>query len=152
MTYLLKSLGNPGNRRELFDRLARLDPEQPPRWGRLTAPRMLAHLCDQMRLALLQEASAHARGPGSYPVIRELSLYLLPWPRAKIQGPPEAFDADPAEWSEDMATLRELVDAFLRRGADEAWPDHPHFGRMSQRSWSVFCYRHFDHHLRQFGV
>lgn len=29
---------------------------------------------------------------------------------------------------------------------------HPSFGRMRPKDWDVLQYRHFDHHLRQFGV
>jgi hypothetical protein len=29
---------------------------------------------------------------------------------------------------------------------------HPMFGRMSGRLWSQLTYRHFDHHLTQFGA
>ena len=152
MTYLLRTVNRPSHRRELFDRLACLDAEQPPLWGRLTAPRMLAHLCDQMRMPFRDQPSAPIPGPARYPVLRELFLYLLPWPKSKIQGPPEAFHADPAAWSEDLATLNELVVGFVNLSSDRLWPDHPHFGRMNRRAWGVFCYRHLDHHLRQFGV
>ncbi len=29
---------------------------------------------------------------------------------------------------------------------------HPFFGSMTRSSWGVLGYKHFDHHLRQFGV
>jgi hypothetical protein len=147
----MRTLNNPAHRRELFDRLERLDPEQPARWGRLTAPRMLAHLCDQMRMPFSDQPSAPVPGPTRYPVLRELFLYVLPWPKGKVQAPPGAFETDPADWSEDLATLGRRVDRYLGLEPDRGWPDHPHFGRMSRRAWGTFCYKHFDHHLRQFG-
>lgn len=147
----MRTLNNPEHRRELLDRLAGLDPAQPPRWGSLTPPRMLAHLCDQMRMPLRHESSPPVRAPTRYPVLRELFLYVLPWPKGKVQAPPGAFDADPAGWSENLATLSGMVDEYVSLDPDREWPDHPHFGRMNRRAWGAFCHKHFDHHLRQFG-
>ena len=48
MSYFMRTIQNPKHLKELFDRLARLDSAEPPLWGRLTAPKVLAHLCDQM--------------------------------------------------------------------------------------------------------
>jgi hypothetical protein len=113
---------------------------------------MLVHLCDQMRMALGEHQCAPIPGPGRYPVLRELFLYFLPWPKGRIQSPPEAFVTTPGEWDAGLATLNDLVERFVtERPRDNAWPDHPHFGRMSRRAWGVFSHRHFDHHLRQFG-
>lgn len=152
MLYLLRTIDNPSHRTELCDRLARLDPAQPPLWGRLTAPRMLVHLCDQMRMPFNDNPSGPLPGPPRVPVLREAFLYFLPWPRGTVQGPPEAFVTEPGNWSSDLETLRELVDQFVNASPRRQWPLHPNWGRLSRRQWGVFCYRHFDHHLRQFGV
>jgi hypothetical protein len=85
-------------------------------------------------------------------ILKHLVLYVLPWPKGIIQGPPEAFLTEPGNWADDLAALRELVDRFLNAPPQRSWPAHPNFGRMSRRAWGVFCYRHFDHHLRQFGA
>ena len=152
MSYFLRTIDNPSHRKELFDRLVRLDPAKAPLWGRLTAPSMLVHLCDQMRMPFNDDPSGPIPGPPRYPVLRQLVLYLLPWPKDRIKGPPEAFRTTPGDWADDLATLKELVEDFVDAPPDRQWPDHPNFGRLSRREWGFFCYRHFDHHLRQFGV
>ena len=43
-------------------------------------------------------------------VLRQLILYFLPWPKGTIQGPPEAFHTEPGNWSDDLATLKKLVE------------------------------------------
>jgi hypothetical protein len=113
---------------------------------------MVVHLIDQMRMT--QPDARWTRMPGilRYPGIKHAVLYWLPWPRARIQGPPEAFVTKPTDWDADLATLEALVVEFLERGPGGRWPDHSYFGTMTGRQWGVFCYRHFDHHLRQFGV
>ena len=50
-----------------------------------------------------------------------------------------------------MFDLIALVERFAARDPSSAWPEHALFGRMRGSEWSFFCYKHFDHHLRQFG-
>jgi len=86
----------------------------------MNAPRMLVHLSDQMRHTLGDATTRPRPGPLQWPIIRELVMYWLPWPRGRVEGPPEAFVTQPTAWSE-----------------------HPIYGRMTKRSWGHFCYRHF---------
>ena len=138
-------------RREIQDRLRSLRPDSPRRWGRMTAPRMVAHLGDQMRHTLGDTSCRPRRSLLRLPLLRYAAIYLLPWPRGRIQGPPDAFSTPPAEWESDIATLEALLERFAARDPHGSWPPHAMFGPMSGRDWGVFCYKHFDHHLRQFG-
>jgi len=113
---------------------------------------MLAHLCDQMHLPFNDNPSGPLPGPPRVPVLREAALYFLPWPKGKIQGPPEAFVSPPGTWSDDLAKLENLVDQFLTTDPRHPLALHPNWGRLSRREWGVFFYRHLDHHLKQFGV
>ena len=151
MLFLLHSIDNARDRQNLFDRLGRLDPSRAPRWGRLSAPQMLVHLCDQMRMPFNDHPSGPLFGPPRVPVLWEAFLYVLPWPKG-VPGPREAFVTEPGVWADDLETLRRLVDEFLNADPERPWPVHPNWGRLSRRQWGVFCYRHFDHHLKQFGV
>jgi hypothetical protein len=48
--------------------------------------------------------------------------------------------------------LRHLLHAAAARGAAAEWATHPAFGAISGKDYGTLIYRHFDHHLRQFGV
>jgi hypothetical protein len=115
---------------------------------------MVTHLGDQMRLTLGDASWSPVRreSPWRYPGIKQVVLYVLPWPKGGIQGPSEAFATQPTDWAVDVAALETLVARFVARGPIGRWPAHPFFGPLSGRQWGVFCYRHFDHHLMQFGV
>jgi hypothetical protein len=152
MSHFLRTILNPLHRKEILERFERLDSAHAPRWGRMTAPHMLVHLCDQMRMPFNDKPSGRIPGVPTNRILKHLVLYVLPWPKGIIQGPPEAFLTEPGNWADDLAALRELVDRFVNAPPQRSWPDHPNFGRMSRRAWGVFCYRHFDHHLRQFGA
>jgi hypothetical protein len=136
----------------LFARLGAVRPEEPARWGQMTAPQMLAHLGDMMRLTLGDEPCCRMQSRLRYPGLKQAALYVLPWPKGRVQGPREAFVTRPTSWSVDVAALEALVVRFIARGPGGTWPEHPLFGPLTGPEWGVFSYRHFDHHLRQFGA
>ena len=139
-------------RTDVLARLEGVHPEARPRWGRMSAPQMVVHLGDQMRMTLGTARWTRMPGFVRYPGYKQAALYWLPWPKGGIQGPPEAFLTAPTDWDTDRAALVQLVERLAVRGPEGSWPDHSHFGSLSGRQWGVFCYRHFDHHLRQFGA
>lgn len=146
------SLFDSAGRREIVSRLGRLHPNSVRRWGRMTAPQMIAHLTDQMTHTLGDVPVAARPGPLRWPVVRFLSIYWVRWPRGRVHGPPEAYVTEPQEWSADLQRVVGLVERFARRDPEADWPDHALFGPMTGEDWGVFCHKHFDHHLRQFGV
>ena len=77
---------------------------------------------------------------------------VRPWPRGRVQGPPEAFLTQPTSWPEDLAVFEALVQRFIDSETRADWPEHAIFGSMTRQSWGRFCHRHFDYHLRQFGA
>jgi hypothetical protein len=150
----MRSLFDDKCRRELLARFEHLRPDAAPLWGRMSAPQMVNHLGDQMRLTLGEAPlrPRKARGPWRYPGLKHVALYVLPWPKDRIRGPREAFVTQPTDWQADLAALEALVARFVTRGPGGEWPAHPFLGPLSGRQWGVFCVRHFDHHLNQFGV
>jgi hypothetical protein len=140
---------NPAERESILQRLRQLRPSTRPRWGTLTAPRMLCHLADQLRISL-----------GDLPVQRVDTLprrTLLKWlvvysplrpPPGKIETAPEMLTTAPTTWEEDMAQVESLV---ARLAATPTTGVHPSFGPLSHGGWGRLEWKHLDHHLRQFG-
>ncbi len=147
----MRSMFDTACRSELLGRLRRMSPQARARWGRMTAPQMVMHLSDQMRHTLGDRPCERRPSRLSWPIVRWLAIHWLPWPKGRIQGPPEAFSTPPSHWEADLASLEALVERFGASQQVKDWPEHALFGTMSVRDWGVFCYRHFDHHLRQFG-
>lgn len=148
----MQTFFNPTDRQEILRRLADLTPEASARWGRMSAPQMVVHLTDQMRHALGDVPSRPVPGLLRWAPVRYASIYLVPWPRGLIQGPPDAFLTLPASWDSDLSLLRSLVVRFADTDPLDPWPPHALFGPMRGRDWGVFCYKHFHHHLTQFGA
>lgn len=147
----MKTLWQTPAREEILDRLGHLQPDSVRRWGTMTAEQMLAHVGDQLRLALGDIEARPPRGPLANAVGRYLSVHLLPWPNGKLKSPREAFTTRPATWDADKRAVADLITRFAAAEAQAAWPPHSMLGRMRGRDWAVLSYRHLDHHLRQFS-
>ena len=116
----------------------------------MTSHQMVCHLCDQLHIALGEISTSPIPGPLRYSVVKQLVIDVLPWPKGRVKGPPEAFITQPTMWETDVATLCGLLETFASRRSERAWALHPIFGRMSGSLWSRLTCRHFDHHLTQF--
>jgi hypothetical protein len=133
--------------------VARLAADRAGAWGRMTAPQMVCHLAESLKMALGELPVASKKMPIRYPPLKQFIIYLAPFPK-NAPTAPELLARSAGSWAGDVADLQALVDRVSARGADALaqWPDHPAFGRLSRRAWGVLVYRHMDHHLRQFGV
>jgi hypothetical protein len=147
----MKTMWNEQDRQELRRRVALIQPDTAPQWGRMSAPQMMAHLTDCLRVAFGDMAVASKKLPIRYPPLKQLIVYVLPFPK-NAPTSPDLISRRPESWTAEVADVASLVDRFGREPQDRAWPDHPAFGTMNARSWGVLMYRHTDHHLRQFGV
>lgn len=136
----------------LRQRLDRLTPDAQPRWGTLTAHRMVCHLSDSVGVALGEMPAKFTPGPLANPIARWLLAYVIPFPKARAQTAPEMLQTQPSDWQGDLERARDRLRAAARRGAEGTWARHPAFGDVSGRLYGVFIHKHFDHHLRQFGV
>ena len=147
----MKSLWQEDVRQELKDRLARLTPETPRLWGRMTASQMTAHVANTLRSATGDLPVASKKLPLRFTPLKQLMIYWLPIPK-NVPTAPELISRPPKALTEEQADVCALIDQFERLSRSKVWPDHAAFGSMSGRDWAVLMYRHTDHHLRQFGV
>jgi Protein of unknown function (DUF1569) len=139
-----------GDRELIVKRLRQLTPDTKPIWGTLTAPRLLCHLSDQLRVSL-----------GEAPMVRRdtaLTRTLLKWlviyspikaPPGKVQTSPEMLTTPPGNWQSDLERTESLIQRLAITSTTAA---HPKFGPLSHDGWGRLTWKHLDHHLRQFGV
>ncbi|MBX7255482.1 MAG: DUF1569 domain-containing protein [Candidatus Hydrogenedentes bacterium] len=137
---------------DLTRRLSALRPDTPPRWGRMTAPQMLAHCTHAVRYSLGKEGvSPREWNPFLQAIARPVVLSgLLSMPRnAKA---PRIFE--PGEGVADATALSIELNEFVDRCGQPGFapPPHPYFGDLGASGWSRLHALHMDHHARQFGV
>ena len=147
----MKSIWQRESQQELTDRVGRLAWDRPAEWGSFTAPKMVCHLADSLRMAMGDLKVAPKKLPIRYPPLKQLIIYVAPFPKGAPTAP-ELLVRQPREWTNDVADVQALLDRAATASSTEAWPEHPAFGRLSRRAWGVLIFRHMDHHLRQFGA
>jgi Protein of unknown function (DUF1569) len=148
----MKTLWNESDRESLLARLERLGPNAEARWGKFTAPKMLAHLNDTLRMSAGELPVSFKKTPFRFPIVKHLIVYVAPWPRGAPTAPELLSRGNQAAWEEERADFPKAVACFAERPADASSPIHPAFGRLSRRAWGRLAYRHVDHHFRQFGA
>lgn len=138
------------DRESLRRRLARLQPEARARWGSMTPHQMVCHQLDAFKVYRGEKAvDVHWSMRAKLRLAKPLVLYR-PWPKGKIDAPPDLFETQPGYWTQDVKRLDEFI--RLMAVPPHPWPEHPFLGQLTSQEWGLFVYRHVDHHLTQFGV
>lgn len=146
----MPTLKDAQTRTEMVQRLRRVQPDTQPLWGTLTAPRMLCHIADQMRVGLGQIPSRDRGTLFLHTLVKWVVLYTpFQPPPGKVRTSREMLTSVPASWTGDMAACEMLIDEV---GAGRARAVHPAFGPMNGSEWALIAWKHLDHHFRQFGV
>lgn len=148
----MKSLSDESARSAVILRLSALASDAQPAWGRLTAPRMLCHAADTLRMALgeLPTAPPTKLAFTRFP-LKQLLLYIVPMAR-NLPTAPELLTTAPDSFEADRERVAKLIQRFADTPASGMGPRHPFFGPLSWPQWAALQWRHLDHHLRQFGV
>jgi len=147
----MKSIWQDEARHALRDRVGRVAWDRGAEWGKFTAPKMICHLADSLRMAMGDLAVASKHLPIRYPPLKQLIIYVAPFPKG-MPTAPELIARQPAAFADEVADVQSLLDRAASARTTDTWPEHPAFGTLSTRAWGVLIYRHMDHHLKQFGA
>lgn len=142
---------NERDRGSMLARIDRVSSGAKPRWGKMNAEMMLGHLIESLRMAIGELPTRSKKLPLRYFPLKQLIVYWLPFPKGAPTAP-ELLPKETGTIDHGRSELARLLRVFAERAQQTEWPEHPAFGRLTARAWGVLVYRHFDHHLRQFGV
>ena len=140
---------------QIKTRLGTLKPQSERRWGKMSAPQMLAHCSVSMQWAVGQVV------PEKGPLLVRLMGRLVKPLVFRNEDPlrknsPTAKSlivTDERDFAKERERLTGLIDKFAAGGAAGCTKNpHSFFGKMTPEEWATLMYRHLDHHLRQFGV
>ena len=145
---VVASLLDPAERERLIARLATLEPDSRPRWGRMDAGAMLAHLHDGFALSFGEHQSEAVPGflrttLGRWIVLR------LPFPRG-VTAPAVFHRTEPGAFEADRARVRAGIERFAT-DPGAATAESPIFGPLTPSQWARLHAKHLRHHLKQFG-
>lgn len=150
----MKTLFDEKARQGLLARIDKLTPDCMPRWGKMNAEQMLAHLVEAMKLGTGELQARPKKTPFRRWPMQQLIIYVLPWPKdAPTAKELIRTDTDAGTLARNREELARLIGVIAARAHEEVeWPEHPAFGKLSRRAWGRLGWRHTDHHLRQFGL
>lgn len=145
----MPSLTDPRDRHAILERLQRLTPSSQPLWGSLTAPRMICHLADQLRVGLGDLATRRTDTLPSRTLVKWIVIYTpLRPPPGRIETAPEMLATVPSDWDDDLGQVGQLIE---RLAGTSTAAVHPYFGPLTHPEWNRLAWKHLDHHLRQFA-
>ena len=151
----MKSLFDPAVANQIKTRLGKLGPESERRWGKMTAPQMLAHCSVSMQWAVGEVVPER----GALPV-RLIGRLVKPMVfrnedplRKNSPTAKSLIVADERDFGKERDRLTGLIDKFAAGGAAGCTTNpHSFFGTLKPEEWAILMHKHLDHHLRQFGV
>src|SRR5439155_229052 len=77
-------------------------------WGRFTAPKMVCHLADSLKMAMGDLKVVPKHLPIRYPPLKQLIIYVAPFPKGAPTAP-ELLAREPREWANDVADVQDLL-------------------------------------------
>ena len=142
--------------REAIQRLKKIPEDASPRWGHMRKKEMIEHLIWAVKHSMGRSTQVpyfgnwfteHILGP----------VFLQRWfPMPRNVRFPHRLTAQGVTAREpgDEETLHALLEEYLNLvQADELHPaPHVVFGNIGVDGWDRMHTKHFEHHLRQFGV
>jgi hypothetical protein len=152
----MKTLARPHVKKDILERLRHVRPDSARRWGRMSAPQMICHLCDSTRMAIGRRPVKPTGRLIHRTIVKLIALYLpVTWRTGILTNPEIDQECDgtkPSDFFADVKELESLVELMASRPECLDRRVHPLFGRMSRDAWLRWAYLHMDHHLRQFGA
>lgn len=150
----MKNLWQPETVEEVKTRLAHLRPDSTRLWGKMTPAQAMAHCTIGMELAL-----GDRRPPCMFigrligRAIKSRAFQESEPMRRNSPTIPGFQVTDDRDLPAEREKLSRIIDRFAAAGP-AGCTTHPHsfFGRLTPGEWSMWMYKHIDHHLRQFGV
>ena len=130
----------------------KIAPDTKPGWGKFNAGGMLAHLNDSYRMAIGELAVKSKNLPLRYTPIKQLVIYVLPFPKGAPTAPELIARCGTAVLEDERAALMAMFHKLGSLPRNAPLPEHPAFGKLSYEMYGALMARHTDHHFKQFGV
>lgn len=139
---------------ELVRRFENISPDLKAAWGKMNAGQMLKHVADN---AEMEFGYTHLKRRFIGRLIGRMVVNGIvkdDKPNPKNQPThPKMIVKGQVEFSKEKERVLELVARLGMVDSSEFEERvHPFFGKMKSKEWSIWIYKHLDHHLRQFSL
>lgn len=139
----------------LLGYLNKLEPDTKPKWGKMSAQRMVEHLTDTVRIATGKNPQQQLVPDDKLPKMYAFIESDAPLPKdfeavfahAGTALRNEELELAIDEFIEEMIWFEELY-----QQEPERTEIHPNFGPLNYAQWSRMSSKHATHHFTQFGL
>lgn len=150
----MKSLRNEADKLSLIERINRLTGEEKALWGKMNVNQMVSHLVQANEMVFGHEIPSRSNFI-SRNILKPMVLYVLSVPK-EVKTSPEVDQQEkgrkPQNFADDKKLVVELTEKISMLPDNYDCAEHPFFGKMSAKDWSILVCKHIDHHLKQFGI
>jgi hypothetical protein len=146
----MQSLNDPAVMQQIKDRFNKLTAASQPQWGKMSVSQMLAH-CSNALEANLGDTHHKPNFFGGLlgRMVKKTVVNEKPFKQG-LPTSPHFVVANERDFLTEKQRLFALLDRIQAMPPTDAV--HPFFGKMTADEWNTLNSKHFDHHLRQFGV
>ena len=149
----MPSLFEPQVSNEIISRINQLKASSQAKWGKMNVAQMLHH-CN----LALQTATGEItiKTPFFFklmqPLIKKIVMSDKPY-KPGLPTAKEFINTDTKEFENEKNNLLSRLEKFIQNGEAECdGRKHPAFGKLSSYEWGFSQWKHFNHHLQQFGA
>lgn len=149
----MKTIYRENDKSEILTRINQLTPNAQRQWGKMETAQMFAHC----------HAALGTAAGLNFPPRLFIGRVLAPFMKAKFVSD-KVFDKNyptdksyvfnsNLDFESEKSKVTSLINNFYENGVKKC-TTHPHsfYGKLTPEQWGIAMYKHFDHHLRQFGV
>ncbi len=136
----------------IIERLERLRPDSQRLWGTMDVSQTLVHLNVSLEPAMgLKFPKRKLLGRLLSPILK--LVYLNKKPMVKNSPTNDSYVVTGEfDFEVEKKKAIEMVKMFYENGPKKCTVHpHPYLGKLSPAEWAVLKWKHYDHHLRQFG-
>jgi hypothetical protein len=149
----MPSLFEPNISTDILNRIEKLTPQSTALWGKMNVAQMLHH-CNMA----LGTATGEVQLKTPFflklmqPLIKKVVMSNKPY-KPGLPTAKEFIITTDKEFEAEKNMLLKRLHTFIENGEKDCdGRVHPAFGKLSAYEWGFSQWKHFDHHLKQFGV
>lgn len=149
----MKSIFDKNTYENVLERLANLNANIEPKWGKMSAAQMCKHCQFPLELAL-EKITLPKPNPLAKLFFKSFKKGMYnnkPWkknlPTVKMFKVTQDFD-----FATQRDKLQTLITAMYEDRNRTQRAAHPAFGQFTTQQWGQMQYKHLDHHFTQFGI
>lgn len=150
----MNNLFNQSDAAGIVARLEKLSPDAQGQWGKMNVNQMLAHCNASLETAMGLTFSKRLGLIGRFfgKMMKPAYFSEKPFPKNSATDKTYIITGNPDFETERAKVIRQIKQ--FSAGGPAQCTRHPQafFGELTPDEWALMQWKHFDHHLRQFGA